>query len=460
MTPRRGLLRSLTLSTLVATSLLGFLTQGCGEGHQAPEVEPVSGAPAADPEPVDTAAEGKWRRARHSAPVTLPEEQTRLLALPYLQGYRPAGDEPQITVFDPERTQPGLNLVLSGHAPQALLTDLQGRVVHRWSYELEALWPDLYEQDAETIRKLEYWRRALLLPDGSLLAIFEGLGLIQLDVRSRLQWAHRGGIHHDLARTPEGRVWVLDRDGKLLPRIHPTKGVLEDFVTLLDADGVVVRRISLLEALERSPYASLLERRPEAGDILHTNTLKLLDGRYADVQPAFAAGNLLVSFRELDAIGVLDPLRAEIVWALSGTFRRQHEPTLVEGGHVLLFDNQGPLHDAPGIARSRLLELDAHGGEVLWQYGGKREVDFFSRTLGVSHRLSNGNTLIVESENGRAFEVTHAGDVVWEFYNPHRAGADQELIAVLFDVVRLSADNPFVGRALAATDRFEPEEPR
>ncbi len=470
MTPSRGLIPSLSLVTLVGFGLLGFLAQGCEAPKEPQAAGPVSDHPDAgpvaagglpvEPESRDPAHEGKWRQARHAAPKTLSEEQARLLVLPYLQGYRPAGDEPQITVFDPERTEPGLNLVLSGHAPEALLTDLRGRVVHRWSYRLETLWPDLYAQDAGTIRKLEYWRRALLLPDGSLLAIFEGLGLIHLDARSRLQWAHRGGIHHDLARTPEGHIWVLDRDGKLLPRIHPSKGVLEDFATQFDADGVVLRRISLLEALERSAHAGLLERRPEAGDILHTNTLELLDGRYATSHPAFAAGNLLVSFRELDAIAILDPVRAQIVWALSGSFRRQHDPALVDGGRILLFDNQGPLRGPAAVARSRLLELTPRTGEVVWQYGGSREIDFFSRTLGASHRLSNGNTLIVESENGRAFEVTRAGDLVWEFYNPHRAGDDQELIAVLFDVVRLSADHPFVGRALAASHRLQSEDRR
>ena len=35
-----------------------------------------------------------------------------------------------------------------------------------------------------------------------------------------------------------------------------------------------------------------------------------------------------------------------------------------------------------------------------------------------AERLPNGNTLITESDKGRAFEVTHAGEVVWEFWNP------------------------------------------
>ena len=31
--------------------------------------------------------------------------------------------------------------------------------------------------------------------------------------------------------------------------------------------------------------------------------------------------------------------------------------------------------------------------------------------------MPNGNTLITDSNNGRVFEVTKNGEVVWEFYN-------------------------------------------
>ena len=58
-------------------------------------------------------------------------------------------------------------------------------------------------------------------------------------------------------------------------------------------------------------------------------------------------------------------------------------------------------------------------------------------TAGTTKRLPNGNTLITESNNGRAFEVTPAGEIVWEFFNPYRTGENNELIAALYDVVRL-----------------------
>ena len=41
---------------------------------------------------------------------------------------------------------------------------------------------------------------------------------------------------------------------------------------------------------------------------------------------------------------------------------------------------------------------------------------------------------------GRAFEVTPEKEIVWEYYNPHRAGDNNELIATLHEVFRVRED--------------------
>ena len=66
----------------------------------------------------------------------------------------------------------------------------------------------------------------------------------------------------------------------------------------------------------------------------------------------------------------------------------------------------------------------------------------YSAACGVSQRLPNGNTLITESDNGRAFEVTPDSEIVWEFYNPHRAGESDQYIATIFKMTRVPADFP------------------
>jgi hypothetical protein len=89
-----------------------------------------------------------------------------------------------------------------------------------------------------------------------------------------------------------------------------------------------------------------------------------------------------------------------------------------------------------------VIEFDPLTQQVAWQYPEDPAVEFFSATCGSNQRLANGDTLITETDRGRAFEVDADGNIVWEFLNPHRAGDDDELIASLFEVVRLPPDQP------------------
>lgn len=429
----------------IVLALLAALAVGLAAGHRL-AVPSTEGETAAAGDPSAEPAAGKWRPARTPGPSpegagadeTARRAPEALLAVPYLQGYRPADDGARtVTVRRPEAVWPGLNFYTSGHAPEAVLVDMAGRTLHRWRYRLRDLRPELYAgPDAQDrIRKLEYFRRARLLPTGEVLAVFEGLGLIKLDADSNLVWAYRGGAHHDLDLAEDGRIFLLDREGKVIPRLRRGEAVLEDFITVLSPEGEVLRKISVLESFERSLYAPLLERLPPEPDVFHTNTLEILDGRLAHRSPAFRRGNLLLSVLTLDTVAVLDPEREEIVWALTGLWRKQHQPTVVGDGNLLIFDNLGA-----GPDRSRVLELDPFSQEVLWRYGGDPGTDLFSKTLGSVQRLPNGNTLVTESENGRALEVTPAGEIAWEFRSPHRAGDDDELVAALFEMERLPPD--------------------
>jgi hypothetical protein len=89
-----------------------------------------------------------------------------------------------------------------------------------------------------------------------------------------------------------------------------------------------------------------------------------------------------------------------------------------------------------------VIEFDAQTRGTLWEYSGERDGPFRSRSCGSVQRLPNGNTLIVESDNGRAFELTPDKRIVWEFVSPHRAGERGEYVATLFDLVRLPPDFP------------------
>jgi hypothetical protein len=171
-------------------------------------------------------------------------------------------------------------------------------------------------------------------------------------------------------------------------------------------------------------------------DIFHTNSIELLDGSATDAPPALKAGNLLISVLHLNAITVVDPEQEKVVWAHTGEYRKQHDPKILPNGNRLLFDNHA------GSGPSAILEFDPKTMALTWEYRGSKEQPFFSKTCGTSERLPNGNTFVSETDFGRAFEVTPGGEIVWEFYNPHRAGTDDQFIASLPELIRLPLEFP------------------
>jgi hypothetical protein len=362
----------------------------------------------------------------------------RLLSLGYAGGSRPGRGRTGVTFLDSLRASAQLRFFTSGHAPAAELMDSFGRVRHRWQYS----YPNCRRDGAlaghifaiDTQGATDCWRRAEILPGGHLLAIFEGHGLVRLDAASRPQWWYPGRCHHDLAVAPDGSIWVLTRKAAILPRIHPDQPVLLDAITHLSADGRELGRIDLLTAFERSRYASLLEFAHEAGDIFHTNTLERLDGRAAHRSEIFAEGNFLISLRELNTVAILDPRRGEIVWALTGLWSAQHQPTLLDNGHLLVFDNEG----AGG--RSRVVEIDPLTQQQHWSFADDATHPLYSKTCGSCQRLASGNTLITESDNGRAIEVSPGGEIVWEYRNPRRTGPNDALVAAILEMVVLPED--------------------
>jgi hypothetical protein len=395
---------------------------------------------------------GRWHALRtretRVAKENLTEEQKaeieRLESIGYLGASQPAPETSGVTVYDRDRAAGGLNFYVSGHAPGAVLMDMEGKVLHGWGYEYNRNWPnyppDEYDEDEDSelarSRNVDFWRRAYLYEDGSLLAVFEGLALIKIDKDSNLLWTYFGGCHHDLDVTDDGRIYVLCREAKVVPSVNRRWPILEDYVAVLDSNGKELSKVSLLTSFKRSHYASLLTRMKRKGDVFHTNTIEVLDGRLAGALPSFEAGNVLISILKLDVIAVVDLDIKKAVWALDGMWHEQHQPTVLPNGNMLVFDNKGNR----GV--SRVIEFDPVTQEFAWLYERNDPNEFYSATCGSAQRLANGNTLISESDGGRAFEVMPDGRIVWEFINPARGGPDGELIATLFEVVRLDPDFP------------------
>jgi hypothetical protein len=380
---------------------------------------------------------GLWQPSRRvrSASERENKQQRDLSALGYLSGYELPPTERGVLIHDPNLAYSGYNFYTSGHAPEAILMDMQGKQLYKWSYK---------ERSHE--REIRYWfRRAYLYPDGAVLAILDRDFLVKLDKDSELIWSYgedfsdEGGCHHDLEVNKDGSIYVLTREKKSYPEIDESQPIWDEFVTILDSNGNLTRKVSILKAFANSSYASLLDRRLQStngnpADILHSNTVEILDGRLSHQSAVFKEGNVLISAKNLDTIAVLDMNLERVMWALTGMWTMQHQPTVLENRNLLLFDNTGH------FGFSKVIEFNPFTQTVVWAYGGDQNNQFFSDVMGSNLRLPNGNTLITESTAGRAFEVTQELEIVWEFINPERAGENEELIAVLPEMLRLETD--------------------
>lgn len=373
-----------------------------------------------------------------TVPDEFAESKEALESIAYLSAYNEAPNTSDVVIYDKDRAYNGLNLYTSGHAQEAVLIDMTGKILHKWNHDYWKVWPDY--KPPEYIRSTGHqnWRRVYLYENGDLIALHDGIGIIKLDKDSNLLWSFRGGCHHDLFIAENGDIYVLTREAKIIPRIHPDKLVLEPTLTVLDHNGKPKQTISILECFEKSRYAPLLNSIPEYGDIFHINTIELLDGRIAEQIPAFKKGTLLISIWTMNAIAVVDPNALDITWAMSGMWLRQHQPTVLDNGNLLIFDNRGHKGE------SQIIEFDPSTREEAWSYRGDEDNKFFTSFCGSSERLPNGNTLITETNNGRAFEVTRDKEIVWEYINPNRIEENNmTLIASLFEVLRYGPDYNF-----------------
>lgn len=334
---------------------------------------------------------------------------------------------------DPDRTQPGATFMtrFADHGFEAVIVNAAGEVLHRWHVPFSEVWPDADHLMYQAPDLSVSIHGAHLFPDGDVVWTYEsgnfpeGGGLVRVDRCSNVKWALPRNTHHSVFLTDTGTLLVSAhhwREEKAAAH-HPLEPpYLDDVVLEVSGDGEVIREASGLDLMGPSGrIAAVLLNNNSVSlqrdtDPLHQNDAEKLAAEMAAAFPVFEAGDLLVSYRDISTIAVLDPDATRIKWAMTGPFLRQHDPDFLPNGHILVFDNLGDRRD--GKTRgSRVLEIDPSSQEVVWSYKGSDADPFFTLYRGKQQRLENGNTLIVEAEAGRVFEVTAGGEIVWEYIN-------------------------------------------
>lgn len=320
-----------------------------------------------------------------------------------------------VLAHDPARAWQGYTLFApSAGGDCVYLIDMAGEVVHEWRVPHP---PGLYGRLTE---------RGTLLYNGKTpgepgrfitTGPWKGGSISELTWDGRVLWeVQHPDHHHDGTLLANGNVLLLclaplqreisDRVRGGMPGSEHEGVMHADYLVELTKAGELVWEWRAWEHLDPEENG-IVAAQDHRSEWTHANTVaELPDGR------------IMLSFRNISTVLILNKASGEIVWKLGAPpLAQQHAPNMLANGNILIFDNGTHRLDHP-IPHSRVIEVDPATKEIVWSYQEGYVSQFFSPFISNAQRLPNGNTLICEGSFGRLFEVTRAGEVVWEYVSP------------------------------------------
>ncbi|AGU53393.1 arylsulfotransferase domain-containing protein [Variovorax paradoxus B4] len=318
-----------------------------------------------------------------------------------------------LIAHDPALSAGGYTLI----APQTAdgnvyLIDMQGTVVHQWKMPLRA------------------GRHAVILPNGNMgyngshpdsperyapWSMWHGGDFSEVTPQGEVVWHFEDpGHHHDARWLDNGNL--LYAACELVPagfadRVkggtahHPDEPMWGDVIREVNRAGEQVWEWKAWEHLDPSKHPI----HPGFGRY----HWPLVNGLDVDGE-----GRVLMSLRTTAGIVAVDKASGEVKLHIPpSVVSHQHAPVALPNGNILAFDN-GNFRSGAHVPFSRVVEIDPATQAVVWSYADEMVNAFFTAFMGNAQRLHNGNTHITESATGRLFEVTPAGEVVWEYILP------------------------------------------
>ncbi|MEM7205543.1 MAG: aryl-sulfate sulfotransferase [Planctomycetota bacterium] len=319
------------------------------------------------------------------------------------------------TIWNRESMAEGLTLFnTKDPANQAVMVSLGGEVVLRWNAPGEG-----------------HLVGSTPLPNGNILTR-SGQRVMELDRLSHIVWSYnvppQYRPHHELLRLDNGNTLILVNQNIVASHISPIP-ILDDGLLEVDPQGQIVWTWWTHEHFDELQLSAqaLGFIFVTGGDWAHTNAATPLPAnRHAD--PAFRAGNILLSQRSPNNVFIIDRTTGQVVWTMGLATEGQHHVQMIGydlpgGGNILLFDNGAATPYRPGgRGWSRVVEVDPITERIVWQYdasrSGQYHYTFHSALLSGCQRLANGHTLICSGITGRIFEVLPNGRIAWEYLNP------------------------------------------
>jgi hypothetical protein len=157
---------------------------------------------------------------------------------------------------------------------------------------------------------------AALYPDGDVVFNLTGFSMVRMNACGDVEWTLPATTHHSVHISDVGNIWTLSVEYYDRNSVSPFPGMRpafeDDIVLEVSPQGKILRKISLLELLYANDLIgslfptgrSLIDGYPME-DVLHTNDVEILSRDDAPAFPLFEAGDVLVSFRNLNLTRIL-----------------------------------------------------------------------------------------------------------------------------------------------------------
>mgnify|MGYP000601082653 CR=1 FL=1 len=321
------------------------------------------------------------------------------------------------TAHEPERLKPGYRAIMGYVRDPGTfaiwLFDETGREVHRRLLNYDVQDPDGPSGGSEAPHAFHF------LADGSVVVNTDkGDVMTRYDACGEPIWSRPGAFHHSLASDPRGGVWTWRGERstfdqyQFLVRFDPETGetleeidLAADVIEASPEHRAIFTLVPDHELEHASDYRSVT-------DFFHPNDLEVLQPELADAFPEFEVGDLLLSFRNIDLVAVLDSDTRKLKWWSHGPWIQQHDPDFGRGGEITVFNNNG-WRSAVG---SSIVAIDPATRAV-------RSVPidpahrFYTQYMGKHEYLDDGTLQVVVPFEGRALEFAPDGTLLLEINN-------------------------------------------
>ncbi|ASJ70715.1 arylsulfotransferase family protein [Granulosicoccus antarcticus] len=261
-----------------------------------------------------------------------------------------------------------------------------------------------------------------VMKDGSVIVNSDkGDVMTRYDTCGEPMWSRKGSFHHSFAADPRGGLWTWHGEVTAFDQYQ--------FLTRFDPEtGETIEEISLIDDIidTSSENRTIFTIVPGKGfehykgrhvvyDRFHPNDLEVLRPEMADAFPQFEAGDLLLSFRNINMVAVLAPDTRQIKWWSHGPWIQQHDPDFTANGEISVYNNNGYRGESSIIAMDpqtrqvRTVEIDP-------------DFRFYSQYMGKHEYLQDGTLQITVPYEGRAMEFDKNGRLLLEINNIFNEG--------------------------------------